>query len=82
MSRVLEGCVKKLAKAGSIPSFDAFPYISMLCWGVVMYLFEDDKSVLQGSLQSSMNFLYKDSDQVRGWRDFVPFYVPESFGKQ
>lgn len=48
----------------------------MIVWGVVMYLFEDDKSVLQGSLQTSMQFLYKDSDHTEGWRDFVPFYIP------
>ena len=50
--------------------------MSMIVWGIVMYLFEDDKSVLQGSLQSSMTFLYKDSDRVNGWRDFVPIYIP------
>ncbi|TNV77184.1 hypothetical protein FGO68_gene7853 [Halteria grandinella] len=80
LSRVLEGSAKRLQKAGHlnfIPSnFEAFPWLSMVVWGIVMYLFEDDKSVLQGSLQSSMQFLYKDSDQVAGWRDFVPFYIP------
>jgi hypothetical protein len=45
----------------------------MIIWGIVMYLFEDEKSVLQGSLQPSMTFLYKDSDRVSGWRDFLPF---------
>ena len=80
LSRVLEGVAKKLQKSGNLSivpeSFEAFPYVSMLVWGLVMYLFEDDKTNLQGSLQSSMQFLYKDSDQVSGWRDFVPFYIP------
>ena len=54
----------------------AFGIVSMICWGIVMFLFEEDRTVLQGSLQSSMNFLYKESDVVNGWKDFVPFYIP------
>jgi hypothetical protein len=42
-----------------------------------MYLFEVNKSSLQPSLTSSMQFLYKDSDKTTGWRDFVPFYIPD-----
>ena len=80
LSRVLEGSAKRLQKAGKLnfipEKFEAFPWVSMVVWGIVMYLFEDDKSVLQGSLQSSMTFLYKDSDQVNGWRDFIPIYIP------
>ena len=81
LSRVIEGVAKKLHKSRKLKfvpeQFDAFPYMSLIVWGIVMYLFEEDKSVLQGSLQSSMSFLYKDSDQVKGWRDFIPFYIPE-----
>jgi len=56
-----------------------FSYISVLIWGMVMYLFERDKSTLQGSLHSSMTFLYHDSDRTtRGWRDFVPIELPQS----
>ena len=80
LSRVIEGSAKRLQKSGMVPfvpeTFQAFPWLSMIVWGIVMYLFEDDKSVLQGSLQSSMTFLYKDSDRVAGWRDFIPFYIP------
>jgi hypothetical protein len=43
-----------------------------------MFLFETNKSSLQPSLSSSMQFLYKDSDRTTGWRDFVPIYIPES----
>lgn len=77
---MLEGSAKRLQKAGKLKfipeNFEAFPWVSMIVWGIVMFLFEDDKSVLQGSLQSSMTFLYKDSDQTKGWRDFIPFYIP------
>ena len=76
LSRILEGTAKKLQKAGKIPNITAFPFVSMICWGVVMYLFEDDKQVLQGSLQSSMTFLPKDSDTTTSWKDFVPIYIP------
>jgi len=51
--------------------------MSVLIWGIVMYLFERDKQTMQQSLASSMTFLYHDSDQTtRGWRDFVPFELP------
>ena len=44
-----------------------------------MFLFEANKSSLQPSLASSMQFLYKDSDVTKGWRDFVPIYIPENY---
>ena len=54
LSRVLEGVAKKLQKSGNLnfipEKFEAFPWVSMIVWGIVMYLFEEDKSVLQGSL--------------------------------
>jgi len=80
LSRVLEGMARKAHKAQLAPSAPGggsfFPYVSVICWGIVMYLFESDKQVLIPSLQSSMTFLYKDSDKTEGWRDFVPFYIP------
>jgi hypothetical protein len=45
-----------------------------VCWGTVMWLFEKDKGLLQPSLRHSMEFLYKESDQVGGWTDFIPYY--------
>jgi peroxisomal membrane protein 4 len=38
--------------------------LAAICWGVVMYMFEKDKSTLQPSLKTSMEFLYKESDNV------------------
>jgi hypothetical protein len=38
--------------------------LAAVCWGVVMYMFEKDKNTLQPSLKSSMEFLYKESDNV------------------
>lgn len=47
LSRVLEGTAKKLQKSGKLKfipdTFEAFPWMSMLVWGLVMYLFEEDK---------------------------------------
>ena len=77
LSRVLQGIAQSAQQANYIPNRPAFSYISIICWGLVMLLFEANKSSLQPSLASSMQFLYKDSDQTRGWRDFVPFYIPE-----
>ena len=38
-----------------------------------MYLFELDKTVLQPSLTSSMDFIYKESDVVKEPWDLVPW---------
>lgn len=47
------------------------------CWGFVMWLFTIDKSTLQPSLTSSMQFLYVESNKaLRNWRELVPFYIP------
>jgi len=40
-------------------------------WALVMWLFERDKSALQGSLRSSMTYLYHDSNKWSSWRDFA-----------
>lgn len=47
--------------------------LNMLAWGMSLYLFELDSSVLQNSLTSSMVFLYKDSDKWLGWRYCIPY---------
>jgi hypothetical protein len=42
-----------------------------------MLLFNLDKSILQPSLASSMNYLYVESSKkLANWRELVPFYVP------
>lgn len=64
LSRVLLALVKLLAARGSIakPSFDAFPWFAALVWGAVLWLFEHHGALLQPSLQSSMTYLYHDSN--------------------
>ena len=58
-------------------NIDGFPLTSMLVWGIVMFLFEHKPNSLQGSLLSSMKFIYKESDNYSDWRDFIPFYIPK-----
>lgn len=42
-----------------------------------MWLFRVDKSSLQPSLTSSMQYLYVESNKaLANWRELVPFYVP------
>ena len=48
--------------------------LAAVCWGTVMWLFEKDKTILQPSLSHSMQFLYKESDNVSRWTDMIPYY--------
>jgi peroxisomal membrane protein 4 len=58
------------------PNFKGFEITSMIVWGVVMFLFEYKPKALQSSLESSMKFIYKESDGYNTWRDLIPFYIP------
>ncbi len=55
---------------------EGFAITSIVCWGIVMYLFEKYPNSLQSSLFSSMDFLYNSSDITESWKDFIPFYIP------
>lgn len=77
LSRNIVGGVESLVKKGVLPNKKAYPVVATLCWGIVMFLFEDDASSLQPSLKSSMDFLYKHSETYRDWTDFVPVAVPK-----
>lgn len=58
LSRNLMGGLQNLKNKSIIKNDNFFPAISLLCWATVMFLYADDKSALQPSLTSSMNFLY------------------------
>ena len=76
-SRVICGTSEHLAKKGILPNINVYPLLSALVWSIVMFLFEDDPSILQNSLASSMQFLYKESDKdYTKWTDLVPLEVP------
>lgn len=45
-----------------------------IVWGIVMWLFYVDQSVLQDSLASSMRHLYISSEKpIKNWQEFIPY---------
>lgn len=59
MTGLAKLAVKKEYVSAPKYSFSAFAAIT---WGIVMWLFRNNKDTLQGGLQSSMVYLYNDSD--------------------
>lgn len=49
----------------------AWPVFAAGSWGLVMWLFRWYPEDLQGSLRSSMTYIYKDSDDWDGLRNFI-----------
>jgi hypothetical protein len=47
---------------GTIPDKEGFKPMAAVVWAIVMYLFTIDPKSLQGSLRSSMEFLYNDEN--------------------
>ncbi len=77
-SRIIMGGAENLVKKKKLPDISMFPALAAICWGMVMFLFEDDSSSLQSSLTSSMEFIYRDSENWKSWADFVPFHIPRA----
>ncbi|KAH7721912.1 Protein F18F11.1 [Aphelenchoides avenae] len=73
LSRIIYGLVKLAAEKRFIPtpSFPVFPWFAAFVWGIVLWMFENYQHVLQGSLQSSMTYLYHDSNVWTNIRDFL-----------
>ena len=65
--------VKLGAEKGYIPQpkGNTFPWFAAIVWGVVLWLFEYHRKHLQPSLQSSMTYLYVDSNVWHNIRDFI-----------
>ncbi|KAJ6661113.1 hypothetical protein lerEdw1_016914 [Lerista edwardsae] len=74
LSRILFGLSRLAVEKGYIPEpkQDPFPLFAALVWGIVLWLFEYHRHTLQPSLQSSMTYLYDDSDV---WHDVTDFLV-------
>ena len=84
ISRVLIGGIKHIYKANTTiqssinsitkkvtigpASFHAWQ--AVLAWGMVMWLWESDADVLQRTLRQSMDYLYKEDGEWRGWMQF------------
>ncbi|XP_066481903.1 peroxisomal membrane protein 4 [Tiliqua scincoides] len=74
LSRILFGLSRLAVEKGYIPEpkQDPFPLFAALVWGIVLWLFEYHRHTLQPSLQSSMTYLYDDSEV---WHDVTDFLV-------
>lgn len=74
LSRILFGLSRLAVEKGYIPQpkQDPFPLVAALVWGTVLWLFEYHKETLQPSLQSSMTYLYEDSEV---WHDLSDFLI-------
>ncbi|XP_037352651.1 peroxisomal membrane protein 4 [Talpa occidentalis] len=73
-SRVLFALGRLAVEKGYIAEskWDPFPLFTGLVWGLVIWLFEYHQATLQPSLQSSMTYLYKDSNV---WHDISDFLI-------
>ncbi|KAG8446234.1 hypothetical protein GDO86_013905 [Hymenochirus boettgeri] len=80
LSRVLFGLSRLAVEKGYIPEpkLDVFPLFSALVWGFVLWLFEYHRHTLQPSLQSSMTYLYDDSNIWHDISDFLVYNKPKS----
>ncbi|XP_077428921.1 peroxisomal membrane protein 4 [Vanacampus margaritifer] len=74
LSRILFALSRLAVEKGLVPQpkRDPFPLLATLVWGVVLWLFEYHPHTLQPSLQSSMNYLYHDSNV---WHDISDFLL-------
>jgi len=76
LSRIITGGINNLVNKKKLPDISAYPWLAAICWGIVMWLFEDDPKCLQPSLSTTMQFLYKDTESYKDWTDFVPVTLP------
>ncbi|KAJ1124819.1 hypothetical protein NDU88_003268 [Pleurodeles waltl] len=74
LSRILFGLSRLAVEKGYIiePEHDPFPIFAAAVWGIVLWLFEHHRQTLQPSLQSSMTYLYDDSNV---WHDVSDFLI-------
>ncbi|XP_038226008.1 LOW QUALITY PROTEIN: peroxisomal membrane protein 4 [Dermochelys coriacea] len=74
LSRILFGLSRLAVEKGYIPEpkQDPFPIFAAVTWGIVLWLFEYHRHTLQPSLQSSMTYLYDDSNV---WHDISDFLI-------
>jgi len=59
------------AKLSDKISYGAWPVFASVSWGMVMWLFRWYPDTLQGSLRSSMNYIYVQADHWDGLRNFI-----------
>ncbi|VDL78743.1 unnamed protein product [Nippostrongylus brasiliensis] len=73
LSRIVVGMAKLAVENDVVPqpNFPVFPAFAAIVWGVVLWLFEHHRHVLQGSLVKSMTYLYKDSNHWTNIKNFL-----------
>lgn len=77
LSRILIGGIKILS-AQDIEPFSkyefkkVYPWLATVVWAIVLWMFEFHPKALHPSLESSMDFLYHDSNQWSSLKDFMP----------
>ena len=73
LSRILFGLFRLGREKGIVPKTkkSVFPWFSAIVWAIVLWLFEYHQHTLQPSLQSSMTFLYHDSNKWNSFRNFL-----------
>ncbi|NP_001313485.1 peroxisomal membrane protein 4 [Danio rerio] len=80
LSRILFALSRLAVEKGLIPQpkKDPFPLFATLVWGIVLWLFEYYPHTLQPSLQSSMNYLYHDSNTWHDITDSLIYNKPKA----
>ena len=80
LSRILFALSRLAVEKGYVPrpKQDPFPLFATLVWGIVLWLFEYYPHTLQPSLQSSMNYLYHDSNVWHDISDFLIYNKPRT----
>lgn len=58
-------------RLASAVSYYAWPVFASASWGMVMWLFRHHPEDLQPSLRSSMSYIYAQSDEWDGLRNFI-----------
>ncbi|XP_053385202.1 peroxisomal membrane protein 4-like isoform X2 [Mercenaria mercenaria] len=73
LSRIIYGLAKLAVKRGYIPKpkGETFPWFAAIVWGIVLWEFEYEQDTLQSSLQSSMTYLYHDSNKWTSLKNFL-----------
>jgi peroxisomal membrane protein 4 len=76
LSRITTGLVHHQVNKGNLPDIEAFKPMAAAVWAIVMYLFTIDPKSLQGSLRSSMEFLYNDENYNGAGSKFLDRLLP------
>ncbi|KAF9581214.1 hypothetical protein BGW38_001861 [Lunasporangiospora selenospora] len=71
-SRIMIGLAKLPVKKNVMTEpTQTFPVFASVVWAMVMYLFYNERDVLQPSLQASMQYIYLDSNRWSNLRNFL-----------